>query len=309
MKIYFNRLVKRSPWGGGAHFMTNLVDELVSRGHNVIFNFEPEIDIIFMMDPRHEEGGSSIREIYEYKTKYPKTKIIHRINECDARKNTNEIDKILVLSNTISDITVFISEWLKDYFIKKGLNRSSSPVIYNGCNSSHFFPKKVSESLSYPIKIVTHHWSDNWMKGFDAYRDLDRLCQKNPQKYKFTYIGRYCKEYSPASTTVIRPLYGEELGEELRKHDIYITASRWEPCGMHHIEGAASGLPVLYHTDGGGIPEGCRKHGIEFNSQNLESKLGEIIEKRDALLENIDYDWLSSKRCINSYVEIIEGIK
>lgn len=308
MKIYINRALKKHPWGGGAHFVTNLFEGLTSRGHNVVFDLQNDIDVIFMIDPRYEEGGTSVNEIFRYKEKNKNTKIIHRINECDARKNSTGMDELLLASNKIADETIFISNWLKDYFSLKGFEKKSH-VIYNGCNLSHFYPRQEDNSCSAPVKIVTHHWSDNWLKGFDAYKHLDTLCKVRPEKYQFTYVGRYCKEYSPVATNIVPPLYGRDLGDELRKHDIYITASRWEPCGMHHIEGAASGLPVLYHKDGGGIPEGCKNHGIEFDSSNLEGKLIEIIEKRNFLVKNINYASLSSENCINSYIKIIEKIK
>jgi hypothetical protein len=308
MKIYVNRALKKHPWGGGAHFVTNLVEGLMTRGHQVVFDFQKDIDVIFMIDPRHEEGGSSVNEIFQYKLKNKNTKVVHRINECDARKNSSGMDELLLNSNKIADVTIFISNWLKDYFVSRGFQKESH-VIYNGCNLTHFFPRLNADLTSAPIKIVTHHWSDNWLKGFDVYKKLDFLCKKHPEKYQFTYIGRYCKEYSPVSTKLISPLYGKDLGDELRKHDIYITASRWEPCGMHHIEGAASGLPVLYHKDGGGIPEGCKIHGIEFVFDNLEEKLIEIIEKRISLIKKIDKSVLSSDSCINSYIEIIEKLK
>jgi glycosyltransferase involved in cell wall biosynthesis len=307
-KIFFNRKVRRSPWGGGIQFMNALVDKLTKLGHQVTFDLEENLDVIFLMDPRYEDGaGFSIKEIANYKILRPSTKVVHRINECDARKNTNEIDKLLLASNQFADVTVFISCWLKEYFENKGFKKSSF-VIYNGCDSSHFYPeKRLNKKPEYPIKFVTHHWSDNWMKGFDAYKEMDLLCQKNPDKYQFTYVGRYSKEYTPNSTRIISPLYGKELGDELRKHDIYITASRWEPCGMHHIEGAASGLPVLYHKDGGGIPEGCKNHGVEFNSNNLSLKIEEIILQFENLRNNISAEYLSIDRCLSDYVKIIEG--
>jgi glycosyltransferase involved in cell wall biosynthesis len=260
-----------------------------------------------MIDPRYDDLGVSINEIFAYKQRNSRVKILHRINECDARKNTNEIDQLLLLSNKIADETVFISGWLRDYFVSKGFNRSNH-VIYNGCDTTHFYPSKNIENrtIQYPIKIVTHHWSDNWMKGFDVYKYIDEISGKSPEKYQFTYIGRYAKEYLPRHTNIISPKYGKDLGDELRKHDVYVTASRWEPCGMHHIEGAASGLPVLYHSDGGGIVEGCKDHGIQFSSiEEIPSALDKIINIYNDLSSKIDYKFLSSERCIKQYVELV----
>lgn len=310
-KILINRQIVQGPWGGGNNFVKSLYEILISDDHTIVNSLDDnDIDLIVMIDPRYDEFGISINEIFAYKLRNPKVKILHRINECDARKNTNDIDNLLLASNQIVDETVFISEWLKNYFTAKGFNKNSH-VIYNGCNSSHFYPQEndQNKTVQLPVKIVTHHWSDNWMKGFDAYKYLDELCEKNPEKYQFTYIGRYAKEYTPKATKLVKPLYGKELGDELRKHDVYVTASRWEPCGMHHIEGAASGMPVIYHKDGGGIVEGCKKHGISFlNLEELPEVLNNVIENYNSLLSKIDYEFLSSDRCLQDYLALIKSM-
>lgn len=307
-KILINRKIVIGPWGGGNNFVKSFHDALIDEGHHIVYDLSHnDIDLIVMIDPRYDDLGISINEIFAYKQKNPRVKILHRVNECDARKNTNDVDKLLMASNVIADETVFISEWLQSYFTVKGFNKRSS-VIYNGCNSSHFYPEKnhQNKTIQYPIKIVTHHWSDNWMKGFDVYKHLDRLCQEHPEKYKFTYVGRYAKEYSPVATTIINPLHGKELGDELRKHDVYLTASRWEPCGMHHIEGASSGLPVVYHEEGGGIVESCKKHGMSFASNDQLSKAIDAVSENYAeLVSMIDYDFLSSVRCIKNYIHVV----
>jgi len=306
-KILINRKIVQGPWGGGNNFVKSLYEKLSSKGYDLVHSLNEKIDLIIMIDPRYDDLGISINEIFLYKQKNPNVKILHRINECDVRKNTNNIDDLLLKSNQIVDETVFISQWLKNYFIDKGFNKKSY-VIYNGCNSSHFYPENNQhKNVQYPIKIVTHHWSDNWMKGFDVYQYLDELCGKHPDKYQFTYIGRYAKEYKPKNTIIVDPLFDEKLGNELRKHDVYITASRWEPCGMHHIEGAASGLPILYHQDGGGIVEGCVSHGIMFsNLDEIETKINEIYINYHNFIQKINFENLSLDRCLNDYLKLIE---
>ena len=181
-------------------------------------------------------------------------------------KGTSEIDRLLLACMSISDGVVFISQWLKDYFSNLGF-KGESNVIYNGCDTNHFYPG-AKKCLEKP-RLVTHHWSDNWMKGFDLYTQIDKYLIGNPSAgFDFTYVGRYYKDYIPQKTTIISPLHGKELGDELRKYDVYVTASRWEPCGMHHIEGAACGMPTLYHSDSGGIRELCQNHGMEFTTFN-----------------------------------------
>ena len=70
------------------------------------------------------------------------------------------------------------------------------------------------------------------------------------------------------------------MAEQLRQCHAYITASKWEPCGMHHVEGAQCGLPLIYHTDGGGIVEAGLNYGIGFRDDPERA----ILKMRD--------DWL-----------------
>jgi glycosyltransferase involved in cell wall biosynthesis len=49
----------------------------------------------------------------------------------------------------------------------------------------------------------------------------------------------------------------------LKQANVYVTASRYEPCGNHYIEGVACGLPLLYHSDGGGVTS-MRDFGLAY---------------------------------------------
>jgi len=316
LKIFFNRITRKEAYGGGSHFVTAMVEYLERKGHKVVFHLvDPkshqvikDIDVIFLIDPRPGDIGYSVNHVVAYKNQVnPKVKVLHRVNECDARKNTDFIDNILVETSKFTDKTVFISNWLKEYFIKKSFkNAINSNVIYNGCNLKHFFPRK-SKKTTQKIKIVTHHWSDNWLKGFDLYKHIDENIVNS--NYEFTYVGRYTKDYQPVNTRIVSPLWGPNLGSELRKHDIYVTASRFEPCGMHHIEGAASGLPVIYHRNCGGINEMCNLHGEEFNSlENFKSTLEKVSKNLESYKNKINMSQLNIELCCEKFYEEILGM-
>ena len=306
MKIFFNRVPRNEPYGGGNQFLIGITSLLESSGFEVVYHLEKDVDLIFMMDPRPGDIGYSIQHIFNFKRQFPETKVIHRVNECDKRKGTKEIDDLLLAGMNLSDRVIFISEWLKQHFREKGY-KGNSDVIYNGCNLDHFFPE-VNKKPSRNLRLVTHHWSDNWMKGFDLYNRLDRYITENPNSgLEFTYIGRYFKDYTPVSTKIVSPTFGKDLGDKIREHDVYVTASRFEPCGMHHIEGSASGLPVLYHRDGGGINELCTRHGIEFdNFEEFLEAVNVIKDKREEYQAKIDYPYLSLDRCLSEYLKVIK---
>ena len=92
------------------------------------------------------------------------------------------------------------------------------------------------------------------MKGFDIYDELDRaLGGELGKKIDFTYVGRDRGTFK--NTKVVQPLYGDALGNELRKHNVYISASRFDPGPNHIIEALACFNNVYVHADGGGCVE------------------------------------------------------
>ena len=309
--IFFNLNPPEGSYGGGAFFVKNLSRFLLENGYKVTYEFEKNLDIIFMIDPRrgpYKKYG--LQEIYNYKKYFPNTKIIYRVNECDIKREKSiNIEPILLEAMKIANKVVFISKWLKDYFINKyNLKLKSVNTILNGCNSEHFFPKKnIVKQINNnnKIKLVTHHWSNNYLKGFYIYNKIDKLLENNSD-IEFTFIGNYNKDFIPKNIKLISPKSGKELGNILQEQDIYITATQNEPCGMHHIEGMSSGLPIIYRKNGGAIKEACNKCGIEFTEiDDMLEAIQKIKKNYETYKSNINYEYLSSERCSKEYYEII----
>lgn len=275
MKIAFNRKIRRTPWGGGAHFATALEDYLLKAGHTVVHQLEEGIDVIVMLDPRQEEGGFGIGEIVKHKEQYPNVKVLHRINDTDYARGLKApsgddrayLEPLIMWSNRYADQTVYISRWVQDHYRERSIEwtkpMSVGVVIPNGCDPDVFHHS--THEVHKPIRLVTHHWSSNPMKGLDLYERIDELMDVGAD-FEFTYIGRYPAGHIPKHTKIIAPLYGQALGDELRKHDVYVTAARWEACGSHHVEGAACGLPIIFHREGGGVVEMCERYGEGIKS-------------------------------------------
>ena len=72
MKIMFNRKVIDGPWGGGNLFVKAMSEYLKQKGCDVCFDFEDDIDIIFMVDPKKTDRnvGNSVDDIIEYGSKF-----------------------------------------------------------------------------------------------------------------------------------------------------------------------------------------------------------------------------------------------
>jgi glycosyltransferase involved in cell wall biosynthesis len=310
VKVYFNRQIRRSPYGGGAHFLSGYADYLTSHGHQVCDNLENGIDIIYMLDPRPEDvAHPGYDALFYYKHYNKNVKIIHRVNDTDkARGTSGVLEPLMIEANKIADATVFISDWVKEHYENLGYKRLNRKevVIVNGCNEAWFFPKK-RVALGDTIKLVTHHWSDNSNKGADVYEYIDKvLVPRSLGRFSFTYVGRYCKGYKPINTHVVPPKYGLELGNELREHDIYVTGARWEACGMHHIEGAACGLPVLAHRDGGGVVELVDPAAVFDDDFDIS-----LVNKLESVVSsyiNLSVKQRTLTQCCEQYLKFTESV-
>lgn len=307
--VFFSLKPFEGNYGGGMFFVKNLINYLQSKNYNVTFKLEDNIDIIFIIDPRKAEHKKySIDDIINYKKNFPNVKIIQRVNECDIKREKSiNIEPKLIKTMKNSDYIVFVSKWLQTYFLKKYNLSIKSNSILNGCNREHFFPLK-NKKINNKIKIVTHHFSDNYLKGFHIYNKIDKYLS-NHNDFEFIYIGNYNKKYKPTNIKLLQPTSGIELGNLLRKCDIYLTATQNEPGAMHYLEGMSCGLPVLFCKGGGGATEICSKFGEEFNDFNdLFLKLDLIKNNYDYYRNKINYEFLGSKRCCNQYLEIIDNL-
>jgi len=304
MKIHINRSPRYTPWGGGALFVNAFHEHVPSAGHELVppgsMTTAPDVIMIAGLGP--EESNTSAEQLIMYKmmvTGHKDVKLILRVNENDARKGTCDVDKYLLKLAPHVDGTVFVSDWLRDYFEKKGWPTSNSTVIINGVDKEIFKPQ--SKLNNGKLNIVAHHWSNNEMKGFDIYEQLDEFVGKNPDKFSFTYIGRDRQTFK--HTNVIRPLFGKKLGEELGKHDVYVSASRWDPGPNHILEALACELPTLVHVDGGGAVE----FAGAFSSYHDWEELKDMITADCPLQTRRPIPLVEWKHCIREYIDFIEA--
>ena len=257
------------PWGGSSPFVWQLKAFLEARGYAVRFDLKRPADAILLIDPRDDLQGKAfgLPEIAAHQAANPRARVIHRINECDQRKNSSFMDAILEKGNAVADHTVFISEWLREYFCARWFDAARPhSVIYNGASARDFHPIGTPLPVpGQPLRVVTHHWSDNPLKGFDVYAEVDRLIAEGKLPgFELWIIGRWPQDLVWRAARTFPPAHGAALGALLRQCHLYLTATRWEPCGMHHVEGAQCGLPLLYHREGGGVVEAGERYGLGF---------------------------------------------
>jgi glycosyltransferase involved in cell wall biosynthesis len=257
-----------SSWGGGNQWLTQTARYLRASGYSVRFDLGAEVDAILLTHFGLTGRTSfSLDELKSYLRSRPGVRVIHRVNDNDVRKATGEMDRRLAQYDELAHHTVFISAWLRDYHAERWFDvRRPHSVIINGADAAVFHPiGSAGWKPGEPLRLVTHHWSDNWLKGFKVYAEVDRMIAEGELRdVELWVIGRWPKEIQWRAAKLFPPANGEALAALLRQCHAYLTASLWEPGGMHFIEGAQCGLPVLFHEDGGGICEVASRFGIGY---------------------------------------------
>ena len=316
MKVAIGTKIQEGPWGGGNLFAINLSNFLIKNGHEVVYDLKDnDIDIILLTEPRKTSLTSSfnhkdIQEYIDYKNK--SALVFHRINECDERKGTDYLNQFIINSNKCSDISIFVSNWLKNLYVKQGVDHSSSKVILAGADKEIFNSNNSSSWNGIDkLKIITHHWGTNLNKGFNIYKFIDNMLNDDfwNKRIEFSFLGNTPKNFSFENTRVIKPTSGIDLANTLKEHHLYITGSLFEPSGNHHIEAAQCGLPVFY-IPSGGTTEYCKDFGIPYSLDNLEKKLNIFMNDYEYFYNKMkSYPFNAEKMCqdyINLFTESLD---
>lgn len=315
MKVAIGFRLEAGPWGGGNRFVANLATALAAAGHAVVFDLaDRDIDIILLIDPRSRSssftfGAGAILRYLAFRN--PAAVVVHRINECDERKNTRTMNPRLRLANYCADYTAFVGAWLQNIPVWRDHPPREASVIRNGADTGLFNRAGFRAwDGKEPLRLVTHHWGGNRMKGFDVYGQIDAMLADPAwrDRLSFTYIGNLPPGFRFANARWVAPLNGVALADELRRHHGYATASLNEPGGNHQNEGALCGLPLLYRNSGC-LPEYCDGFGIAFNGPDdfpaaLKSymlRYGELVPRMAAYPH-------TAENCVAAWMALFEGL-
>ena len=313
MNIAIGYHLQSGPWGGGNQFAKSLVTALEIKGHTVNFDLRQiDLDLILLTETRGRSpsGSFDAGDILRYLNfKNPNAIVVHRINECDERKGTSSMNQLLKRANYTADHTVFIASWLKDLDLWE--KARSHSVILNGGNAKIFKKKEnITINRGGRVGLVTHHWGNDERKGADVYQFINDLLDSPEYRdqFEFTYIGNVPISCNLSNSTIKAPMHGEELANELRSHDIYVTGSINEPAGMHHIEAALCGLPIIYRKSGA-LPEYCDGFGLGFEQVNeLQSVINQIRLNYGVFFEALErYPYTADRMC-DEYLELFNEL-
>ena len=293
MKIFVDRKPVTGPWGGGNKTVAKLCERLQSDGHEVVHHLgHDDIDLLFCFDPRDNEYKEWYQDYFNYRNTFS-VPLIQRVGDCGTHGKP-KLTALVKNSVRASDFVIFPSEWAKKLI---GFRGNNCAVIHNAPLAEfHKLKKGRTEALD-KVRLVTHHWSPNPKKGYALYKKLDDYI-KDREDISFTYIGQW--PIAPLVNSEYYPPTGDNdfISEKMSECDIYLTASEEEAGANHVLEGMACGLPVVYHTNGGSIPEYCGDNGVGF----------EDFDQMIAAIQSVKQDYGRYKNNVLKYDESIENV-
>lgn len=288
-----------SPGGGGHQFLRALVAELERRGlaveHNRISGATPvclfnSFNFDFKRLRRFARGDC---------------RFVHRVDGPIGvyRGSDDGTDaRIAEINAELADATIAQSQFSLDAHRRLGIELTEPTVVHNAPDPAIFHPPLEREpSAGRKLRLIAVSWSDNPNKGADVFSWLDRNLDRD--RFELTFAGRSQETFE--SIRMLGAIPSEPLADELRRHDVFIAASRNDPCSNALLEALACGLPAVYRASGG-HPELVGEAGVPFSESDelpnaLERMARELDERRAAISVT------SLAEVADRYVEVLSG--
>src|SRR4051812_3487500 len=210
--------------------------------------------------------------------------------------------RILEINQALADATVFQSRFSLERHEEIGLELKSPVIIPNAPDPEIFHassdpPSRVGRRL----RVIASSWSANRRKGAEMLEWIDRHLDHD--RFEVTFVGQTSARLSQIH--VVSPLGSQALAELLRSQDVYLAASRDDPCSNALLEALACGLPAAYLRSGG-HPELVNDGGIGFDEpEELPATLERLDEELEARRAAIRVPVLAE--VAGRYLEVLRG--
>jgi glycosyltransferase involved in cell wall biosynthesis len=287
MKIHILYPFKDGPWGGANQFL-KAVREYFIKIESYTENID-EADIVLFNSSPSSSLLSLLLECHKLKKNNQKILLINRIDGpvFFIRDRNLFVDKAFYKFNdTICDGTIFQSNWSKEKNIYLGMKKNQYETTILNAPNPDIFNKQDKKTFDkqQKTKLIATSWSNNIKKGFEVYKWMDENLDFS--KYEMTFVGN--SPFKFKNIILKEPMNSEALANELKSHDIFITASQSDPCSNSLIEAMHCGLPAL-GLDDGGHTEIISYGGEVFKTSNeISQKLDLIVQSYEKYQKNIN---------------------
>ena len=287
------------PYGGGNQFLLALRGELERRG------LEIEVNRISGDTPAClvNSFNFDFRRLRRFER--PGCRVVHRVDGPIGvyRGFDDGTDaRIATVNADLADATIVQSQFSLEAHRRLGIELRDPVVIRNTVDPELFRPPGVREPLpGRKARIIATSWSDNPNKGGGILEWLDRNVDR--ERFELTLLGRFSGAYEYAR--VLPPAPSASVADELRHHDLYVAASRNDPCSNALLEALGCGLPAAY-LDSGGHPELVGGAGLPFREQEeLLDVLGRLVAEIEARRAEIRLAPLAD--VADRYLEVLQA--
>ena len=298
MKLHILYEFKDGPWGGGNQFLGALRHQLLATGR---YAETPEQADALLFNSHHfGKSAKYLDQLYQLQSENPDLGIIHRVDGPigAVRGQDDFVDHLIVQANKLfADGTLYQTEWSRQEAKRRNLNLHALHKVVVNAPLADIFSRKDTVVSGDKIRLIATSWSANWGKGFAYYQYLDRHLDWT--KYEMTFIGNSPIEF--ANIRHIPPMASQEIAETLREHDVFITASRNDPCSNSLLEALHSGLPAIA-MDSGGHPELVGQAGQLFKTETeLVTAIDEVAADIEGFRNRMELPTIA--QVADSYME------
>jgi glycosyltransferase involved in cell wall biosynthesis len=262
----------RPPYGGGNQFLLALVGELERRGLSVEKNRLSGETSACLYNSFNFDFGRLRRFARE------EVRMVHRVDGPVGvyRGFDDGTDGRIAAINELADVTILQSQFSLAKHRELGIELSNPVVVRNSVDPSIFHPP-AHRARHERLRVIATSWSGNPRKGGDLLAWVDS--NLDPEAFEVTFAGNTDQTFE--RIRVVPPLPSEQLADLLRSHDVYLAASRDDPCSNALLEGLACGLPAAFLRSGG-HPELVGEAGIGFDDpRELPQALARLREELD----------------------------
>lgn len=202
------------------------------------------------------------------------------------------------LKSLSPDAWVFVSQALRNEWLKALPDLRNVHVVHNGANESVFYPAPRLHTTLHAVPTVLFVGRLHPEKGVHLLLEAITLLNRKGIPVECRIVGSafsgtsaptaYVKSLhrsAPKNVTFVGHLSASEIAQELRSADIFCCPSVWqEPFGKVNVEAMACGIPVVASRVGG-IPEIASEGGVLLVEPNSSESLSDALQK---ILTNSD---------------------
>jgi glycosyltransferase involved in cell wall biosynthesis len=287
------------PSGGGHQFMRALETELKQRGFRIENNSLSRSTPVCLFNSYNFNFKQLRRQ------RHRNCRMVHRVDgpvSVYRGMDDGTDSRIAKINSELADASIFQSQFSLNKHRELGFEFAQPCVIMNAADPSIFNRQGRSPfDPNRKIKLISTSWSDNLNKGAEIYQWLDRNLDWS--RYEYVFIGRL--PLPMKNIRVAAPVEPETLATQLRESDVFITASRNDPCSNSLIEALSCGLPALT-LNSGGHPEITGNGGLSFESpEDIPAALERLTASYTTYQEAIAVPLISD--IATRYLEVLEN--